>query len=238
MKKFLCLFLTIALLSVQTGAAFAIQDTKAAQAKQISYVKNARTITYAFVFDGPSDKNKAFLEGFQKSITANTAPYYKTSFPNNLVYTGDWTQNGAKVASDKALSSNATVVVSLGYLSSKYYNSLKSKKKFVITIDQYGIKDFSEGFFNPIRQSANGINVFKRLVHFNKAAVLINDSYYQTRSNWDAVAKQILPDTELAFVPVKNDVAGVLNAIPSDCDAVIFTPLYNLSAEKKKMLIL
>ena len=237
MKKFLCLFLLMALLGMQTGAAFAIQDTKTAQAKQISYVKNARTITYAFVFDGPSDKNKSFLEGFQKSITANTAPYYKTSFPSNLVYTGDWTQNGAKVASDKALNSNATVVVSLGYLSSKYYNSLKSKKKFVITIDQYGIKDFSEGFFNPIRQSANGINVFKRLVHFNKAAVLINDSYYKTRNNWDAVAKQILPDTELAFVPVKNDVAGVLNAIPSDCDAVIFTPLYNLSVEKKQMLI-
>lgn len=237
MKRFLCLFLSIILLSMQTGAAFAIQDKKAAQSKQISYVKNARTITYAFVFDGPSDKNKAFLEGFQKSITANTAPYYKTSFPSNLVYTGDWTQSGAKAASDRALNSNATVVVSLGYLSSKYYNSLTSKKKFVITIDQYGIKDFSEGFFNPIRQSANGISVFKRLVHFNKAAVLINDSYYKTRNNWDEVAKQILPDTELAFIPVKNDVAGVLNAIPADCNAVIFTPLYNLSAEKKKMLI-
>ncbi len=238
MKKFLCLFMSIIILGMQTGAAFAIQDAKAAaQAKQISYVKNARTITYAFVFDGPSDKNKAFLANFQKSITANTAPYYKTSFPSNLVYTGDWTQNGVKAASDKALNSNATVVVSLGYLSTKYYNSLNSKKKFVITIDQYGIKDFSEGFFNPIRQSANGINVFKRLVHFNKAAVLINDSYYKTRSNWDAIAKQMFPDTELVFIPVKNDAAAVLNAIPADCDAVIFTPLYNLSVEKKKMLI-
>ena len=239
MKKILCLILCAFLLTLQSGVAFAIQEAPktAPNAKSITYVKNARTITYAFVFDGPSDKNKSFLEGFQKSITANTAPYYKTSFPSNLVYTGDWTQNGAKIASDKALNSNATVVVSLGYLSSKYYNSLNSKKKFVITIDQYGIKDFSEGFFNPIRQSANGINVFKRLVHFNKAAVLINDSYYKTRSNWDEVAKQILPDTQLAFIPVKNDVAGVLNSIPSDCDAVIFTPLYNLSVEKKKMLI-
>ena len=66
MKKLLCLILCAFLLSLQSGVALAIQEApKTAQnAKSISYVKNARTITYAFVFDGPSDKNKTFFVDF------------------------------------------------------------------------------------------------------------------------------------------------------------------------------
>jgi hypothetical protein len=66
------------MLSMQTSAAFAIQDAAAAAraAKAPVYNQNARTISYAFVFDGPSDKNASFLEQFQKSITASTAPEY------------------------------------------------------------------------------------------------------------------------------------------------------------------
>ena len=36
---------------------------------------------------------------------------------------------------------------------------------------------------------------------------------------------------------VKNNPDEVLAKIPSDCDAVIFTPLYNLSKDNKKYLI-
>ncbi|MCQ2957419.1 MAG: TolC family protein [Candidatus Gastranaerophilales bacterium] len=238
MKKLLSLILCIILFVSQTGVALAIQDkSKSTTTKPIVYAKNARTISYAFVFDGPSEKNKAFLEEFKKSIISNTAPNYKASFPSNLIFTGDWTQQGAKKVSDKALASNATMVVSLGYLSSKYFNTLTSKKKFVVTIDQYGLKDLNKGFFDPVQQVANGIEVFTRLVSFQKAAVLLTDSYYNTRSNWNEIGKKFFPDIDFVFIPVNNDAAQVLKDMPDNVDVVIFTPLYNLSVEKKKYLI-
>ncbi len=240
MKKFLCLIMGIMIFTMQTGAALAIQEPAVAAKKAAAapvYNKNARTISYAFVFDGPSSKNEQFLEQFKQSITQTTAPEFKATFPKELVFTGDWTQKGAKVASDKAMASSATMVVSLGYLSTKYFNTMSSKKKFVVTIDQYGLKDLGGDFFNPIRQSAKGIVVFKRLVNFNKVAILMTDSYYQTRNDWSEYGKTVLPNVDFTVIPVKNDAAAVLENIPADCDAVIFTPLFNLSAEKKQILI-
>lgn len=240
MKKFLCVLCAIMMFASQTGIAYAAQAPMAAQGKApaISYNKNARTIQYAFVFDGPSEKNAKFLAEFQKSITVNTAPAYKASFPKELIFTGDWTKAGVKKASDKALASKATMVVSLGYLSSKYYNSLSSKKKFVVTLDQYGLNSLGEGFFNPVKQSANGILAFKAVTNFNKAAILMTESYYNTRSNWSEEAKTLLPGVDVTVVPVKVDDANqILNSIPADVDTVVFTPLFNITAETKKAVI-
>ena len=80
MKKFLCSVLSIVILSMQTGIALAIQEAPAAAQKQaaIAYKKDARTITYAFVFDGPSDKNQEVLKTFQSTITKSLLPV-KTS---------------------------------------------------------------------------------------------------------------------------------------------------------------
>ena len=41
-------------------------------------------------------------------------------YPKELVYVGDWTESGVRAQCNKALSSNATTVVALGYISSKY----------------------------------------------------------------------------------------------------------------------
>ena len=238
MKKILCLMLSVIMLSMQTGMALAIQEGAAAKATAtLTYNKDARTISYAFVFDGPSDKNAAFLEQFKKSIIQTTAPDYKATFPKELVFTGDWTKAGAQKASDKAMNSNATMVVSLGYLSTKYFNQMNSKKKLVVTIDQYGLKDLSPDFFNPVSQSARGILVFQKLVNFKKAAILMTESYYKTNANWDTFGKEKLPGVDFTVIPVNNDATALLNNIPDDCDAVIFTPLYNLAIEKKQTVI-
>ena len=79
--------------------------------KQLTYAKNARTLSYAFLFDGPSDRNAQILEQFKKAITITSAPDFKASFPKELVYTGDWTQAKAKLLADKALASKANVVI-------------------------------------------------------------------------------------------------------------------------------
>lgn len=209
----------------------------AAATKQITYKPNARTINYAFVFDGPSDKNEAVLRQFEKAITATTAPDYKAEFPKNLVFVGNWTQSGIKEASDRALNSNATMVVSLGYLSSIYMTDKKAKNKFVVTIDQYGLRDIGEGFFNPVQQSINGIKSFKALLNFKKVAILMNENYYKTQKDWSKFAGDKLPNINFVVLPATSDVTTTLGSIPKDCDAVVLTPLFNLNIEQRKALI-
>ena len=205
--------------------------------KKIEYAKNAKTLSYAFIFDGPSDRNDAILEQFKKAITITSAPDFKASFPKNLVYTGDWTQAKVKQLSDKAMTSNANVVISLGYMSSQYLNNRKDNRKFAITIDQYGLRDLGANFFNPISQSVKGIQSFHRLVNFKKLAVLMNENYYNYKSDWYAATKDQLQGFEYVIIPTSNDIDSALAKIPSDCDAVVLTPMFNLSKDNKQTLI-
>lgn len=238
MKKFFGSMLALLVFFMHGGAAFALQTASAkVNVKPIVYKQNARSIKYAFVFDGPSDKNKAVLEQFKKTITQSTAPDYRAEFPNDLLFTGNWTNESVKKASDKALQSNATMVISLGYLTSKYYNGLKDKKKFVVTIDQYGLRDFGEGFFNPVQQSVKGVYAFKTLVNFKKVAVLMNENYYNTRKDWDKFLEPKLKGIDFVIVPATKDVDQTYSNIPKGVDAVVLTPLFNLSLDERKHLI-
>ncbi len=237
MKRIIGVLLAFFMLFTNFAPAFAIQDAKMAQSKPIVYNKNARVIKYAFVFDGPSDKNAQVLKTFQQTITRSTAPDYKAQFPAHLVFTGNWKKENVEAISNRALNSEATMVVSLGYLSTEYYNSLKNKKKFVITIDQYGLRSFGDQFFNPVSQSIKGVYAFQKLVKFKKIAVLMNENYYNTRKNWHTFVEPKLKDINFVIVPATSNNEKTCSSIPKDCDAVVFTPLFNLSVEQRKDLI-
>ena len=107
---------------------FAIQEVS--KTSKLQAAPNARTIDLAFVFDGPSDKNESIMKVFQTTITRSLLPDYKASFSKDLIFTGDWTEKGVASASDKALASKATMVISMGYMSSNYYAAKKNKNKF------------------------------------------------------------------------------------------------------------
>lgn len=238
MKRFLGLVLALLVLGVNAQSVLAIQETGATkQQKPVVYNKNARAIKYAFVFDGPSDKNAQVLKQFKETITRTTAPDFKAEFPANLVYTGNWTKESVKTVSDKALNSDATMVVSLGYLSTKYYNHLPSKKKFVVTIDQYGLRDFGDEFFNPVSQSVKGVYAFQKLVNFKKVAILMNENYYKTRSDWKKFLEPKLKGIDFVIIPATKNIDGTFAKIPKDVDAVVMTPLFNLSLSERKHLI-
>jgi len=230
--------------------AVASQKAQAQQIKQMAVetksihlkpAPNAKPIELAFVFDGPSDKNQKVLEQFQKTIKVQLLPDYIASFPKDLIFTGDWTEKGARAASDKALASRARMVISLGYLSSEYYTGKKNKAKYVITIDQYGLRDFGEHFFNPIQQMTSDFVTFKVLnPSIKKTAILLNETYYKTRNDWNTfVAKKLQEKKcDLAFVvlPVNSNISASLSKIPNDVDSVFVTPLYNLSYDQRKEL--
>lgn len=242
MKKLFTLLVICALLLNTTGVGIAATTVLGATAskteKKIDYKKNAPTISYAFVFDGPSPKNEAVMKQFENNIIKTTAPDYKAKFSTGNIFIGDWTDHGAKLASDRALNSGATMVISLGYLSTKYLNEKPNKKKFVVTIDQYGLRDLGGDFFNPVQQSVKGALLFKRLINFNRTAILMNESFYKTRKDWDSFLKPKLSGINFEVIPVGNDnIDQTIQKITGTYDAVILTPLFNLDETKKHELI-
>jgi len=164
MRKILCALLALFITFMYTGvSALAIQQVPTARPLQAS--PNAKSIEFAFVFDGPSDKNAAVLKTFQQTITRSLLPDFKAVFPADLVFTGNWTEQSAKAVSDKALQSRARSIISLGYMSSEYLAAKPNKGKFVTTIGEYGLRDFgSSGFFNPLKQNVTDFIMFKTLV--------------------------------------------------------------------------
>lgn len=242
MKRKLGVFaVALVVLFAYSGINTAIAIQNVPQQNVVKPAPNARTIELAFVFDGPSDKNKEVMETFKKTITKSLLPDYKASFPNELVFTGDWTEKGVAAVSEKALVSKATMVISMGYMSSTYYSAKKNKNKFVVTIDQYGLRDLGSDFFNPIQQYVKDFVLFKKLVPTQKkTAVLMNESFYKTRSNWNEIISKKLKekgcDLDFIVIPVNTDVKTSLSKIPADVDSVFVTPLFNLSSEQKKEL--
>ena len=218
-----------------------MQQMAVAAKSHLKPAANAKPIELAFVFDGPSDKNQQVLAKFQQTIKVQLLPDYIASFPKDLIFTGDWTEKGAKAASDKALASRARMVISLGYFSSNYYADKKDKKKYVVTIDQYGLRDFGNHFFNPIQQMTSDFTTFKVLnPSIKKTAILMNETYYKTRSDWNTFIDKKLKEKkcDLAFVvvPVNTNISASLSKMPKDVDSAFVTPLYNLSAEQRKEL--
>ncbi len=238
MRKFFAVVLVL-LLSFANNAPMlaAVQELSVSKDRTLAYKQSAPTIRYAFIFDGPSDKNEEVLKQFQAAITKSTAPDFKAEFPARLNYVGNWNKDSVHALCERAEKSDASVIVSMGYLSTMHFNNAKNVNKFVITIDQYGLRDFGEGFFNPIQQSIKGVAAFKRSVNFKKAAILMNENYYKTRNDWNSFVGDKLKDVNFVILPATNDVEKTLASIPSDCDAVVFTPLFNLSLDKRQYLI-
>lgn len=242
-KKCLCLFLSLIVAFFYSGVSvLAITEVGSAD-KKVKASPNARTLELAFVFDGPSDKNKEVLDVFQKTITKSLLPDYKAVFPNELIFVGDWSEKGAISASDKALASRSKMVISLGYMSSIYLAQKKNKNKFVVTIDEYGLRDMgSTAFFNPVKQYVNDFILFKKLVPTqNKTAILINENFYKTQKDWHSIIenkfKEKNHNIDFVVLPVSTkDMISSLEKIPDDVDSVFVTPMFNLTTEERKEL--
>ncbi len=239
MKRLVSQFLVLLMLVSSTCVYAATPQIGAVSTatKKIIYKNNAPNMQYAFILDGPSDKNAEVLKYFKEAIVKSTAPDFRAIFSEKLIFTGDWTEKGIRDICNKALSSEAAIVISLGYRSSEYLNTLNNKKKFVMTIDQYGLRDFGDNIFNPAAQSGKGIKLFQKLTGFKKAAVLVNEYYYTLGKDWDKYLKERLTNADFVMISVGKDYTKALEKISKDCDAVVFTPLFNISESDRIALI-
>ena len=179
MKRLLCALLGILLLNTFVIGGLFSQPANAA----------VPSVRIAFVFDGKSPVNDYFLENLKKSITKSMGKGRKVEYPANLVFVGDWTENGVKAQCNKAMNSNATTVVALGYIASKYFSTVKNKSKMIVTIDQYGLRDFGSGFFSQVDQFAQKLESFHRITNYKKVAIMMNDSYYAMEKDWNKFIK-------------------------------------------------
>lgn len=243
-KNFFTLVLTLSIFLMYSGAVYAIVEPKgkSATVAKKSGAQNLSTMELAFVFDGPSDKNAVVSKTFQETITKSLYPDYKASFPKDLVFVGDWSEDGAKAASNKALASRAKMVISLGYMSSMYLSNKKNNNKFVFTIDEYGLRELgSNAFFNPVKQYVNDFILFKKLVPAQKTAVLLNENFYKNQKDWHGIIEKKFKEKNLVMdfvvLPVSaKDVSGSLSKIPKEVDSVFVTPMFNLTSEQRKQM--
>ncbi len=212
-------------------AAFAVTDVTKKSSGQQNKIKKT-TARIGFVFDGPSPANDYFLDKFKQSITRSVAKDYNAVYPKELVYTADWTDAGVKKACDKVLSSNADIVVALGYLASKYIMKANKKNKFVVTVDQYGLRDFGDEFFSPVSQMCQKVEQFKRLTNFNKVAIMMNEAYYKTQKDWNSFLSKKLKDINFVMIPVNGSVDNAIAKIPADVDAAFVMPQFTLTLEE------
>ena len=240
-RKFLSFVLASLLFYMYSGAAYAIVEGKLTNAKSAKVQQNIRTMELAFVFDGPSDKNAVVSKTFQETIAKSLYPDFKASFPKDLVFIGDWSEAGARAASNKALASRAKMVISLGYMSSMYLTDKQNNNKFVFTIDEYGLRDLgSNAFFNPLKQYVNDFVLFKKLVPTQqKTAVLMNENFFKTQKNWHGIISKKFQekklDIDFVVLPVSaKNIVGSLDKIPAEVDSVYVTPMFNLTTEQRK----
>lgn len=241
MKRFVMALLTMLFMGsfVFSPVACAIQNTKSAP--QAKTVKTTPSIEIAFVFDSNAEKTSQIVKEYRPIIAKSLLPEYKAVFADDLVFKGDWTKNGSIEAANKALKSRARMIVCFGYWSGEYLKNKQGKTKSVITVDQFAVRGFSDKFFNPVQQSVNDLVVFQRLVpNLGKTAVLLNERVYNSRNDWDQLAKKGFEekgiDIDYVIVPVSNNIDASLSKMPDDVGSVYVTQAYNLSLEDRKNL--
>ncbi|MCQ2739662.1 MAG: TolC family protein [bacterium] len=239
MKKIILLGIITLLLSF--GAfmnAYAIQDVPAVQAKKA--IQNAHKLEIAFVFDSNAEKTGEVLKTYKPIITKSLLPDYQAVFSEDLIFKGNWDEQSSIIAAQKALKSRAGMIVCFGYWSGEYLKK-NNHSKNVITVDEYAIRGFSDKFFNPVQQSVNDFVVFQRLVpNLGKTAILLNERIYNSKSNWNELARKGFKEkgcnVDFVIIPVGSDIEKSLKTMPNDVKSVYVTQVYNLSTEQRKNL--
>ena len=128
MKKIVSMLLALLLISSTFSQfAYAIEDVKKAPAAKQAV--NAPKVEIAMVFDSDSEKSKEIVKTYKPIIEKSMLPDYQAVFADDLVFKGDWSEEGAEAAAEKALKSRAKMVVSFGYLASEYLSSKKNNTK-------------------------------------------------------------------------------------------------------------
>jgi len=224
------------------------------------------SVRIGVVLDGRSPRTEESLEILKNEVTAILEEEFKVEFPQTAILYGDWTLQSIGELSDRLLNDpDVDAVIALGFISSQYVAGRTSLQKPVFAssvidpeLQQIPFKELKIDTFRPgeVEQyRVSGIRNlnyvlygggtledyarFREIVPFSKAAILVMAGLKEAIPSAQSVVSQRARklQMEATLVPVADSVPEVLARIPEDTEAVIVSPLLNLTSDQLEILI-
>lgn len=204
------------------------------------------------ILDGPSERNAAMQNEFQKQITEFFGSEYDVFFTPANTIAGDWTVGGVKAAVERLLADkDVDFILALGPISSHEIALRKSLPKPAIAciiidaaLQNLPKKDGTSGvknlnYLDEAYSITRTIQAFQAIAPFKKLAVLHNPGMLEAMPQLRERAAQEVQvlGAQLEFVPVTTSAATALQALPADADAVYISPLLQISASEFDLLV-
>ncbi len=223
----------------------------------IIYAQNNSTlplVRIGTVLDGPWEEGDFAFNIVKKEISNLLSGEFNVEFPVDKTLRCDWDLEIIQSAFIQLLNDpEVDIIIAGGEIASRVAVFHKDLNKPVIAPVAYnaelqgmpmvngtsGIKNLSYiTFTNTVDKD---IKAFKKLIDFNKAALLLNELYSKELD--EDFLRLILPGkidlegVEIISISVGQDIEEVLKNIPADAEVVMISPLHHISYEKLENLV-
>ena len=222
------------------------------------------TVRIGIVLDGPSDQNERLLQIFEGEIAVLLEDEFDVQFPPQKRLVADWTAAGVKHVVNRLLSdADVDHVVTLGILGSNDvcrrgplpkpvfgaivldpeiqgipFETLERPLPGVevegLTVSGVTNLSYVTAGGDPVRE----VTVFREIVPFSRLTVLYMQALTEAIPDLDSKIATVLQpsDLEIHTVPVGVSIDQALTAIPPNAEAVLVTPLWQLSSSDAERL--
>lgn len=204
------------------------------------------------ILDGPSERNVAMHQEFQKQIAEFFSSEYDVRFTPENTLEGDWIVAGVKAAADRLLANkDIEFILALGPISSNEIALRQNLPKPAIgaivvdaALQRFPKKDGASGvknlnYLDEAYSVTRTIKAFQEVVPFKKLVVFHNPGVLAAIPQLRERAQQEVQalGAQLEFVPVTTSAAAALQALPADVDAIYISPLLQISAQEFDVLV-
>lgn len=209
-------------------------------------------IHVGLILDGPSERNAALQNEFQKQITEFFGSEYDVRFTPENTLAGDWTVAGVRAAVDRLLADkDVEFILALGPISSNdiaLRSNLPKPAIAAIVVDgalqNFPKKDGASGvknlnYLDEAYSVTRTIKAFQQVVAFKKLVVFHNPGVLEAIPQLRERAQQEVQalGAQLEFVPVMTSAATALQVLPADADAVYISPLLEITRKEFDILV-
>lgn len=206
----------------------------------------------AVLTDGPSVQTDEIVRLMRVELQSLAGPDLDIRYPAALQRSGNWSAKQVKQALDKLIEDgDADVIITLGSIGSSMAAALTPSvpiiAPFIIDADLQGFPVTESGtsgvrnlhYLSSNRDIIAEIKRFQAVTAAKHIAVVseprVLDAVPAARQNIERIAKQL--NVTFITVPVDDNAAAILEAIPAEADAVFVLPLLRLPKVQHQILI-
>ena len=224
-------------------------------------------VRIGIVFDGPSERNQTLANSLTEEIRVVLEDEYAVEFPANLTVTGNWRKSELVSQIDRLLNDpSVDILIATGLAGSQELARRSNLPKpvfaaFVIDpelqrlpVELVEVETLRPGEVERYRTSGvanlnyllyggggvDNVLRFREIVRFNKLTFLVMDAWPEVLDGLESEIRKRLATLNLErvdIVKIGRSVAGVAEQIPTDTDAVFFTPLPQLPESNFSQLV-